>query len=260
MSDEVKHLYGSHVHILNSATLNSLLAQACLPETKQPRLSDLVAHLYEALLLNVLDKEFPKEAFETPTRMTEHHPEARLKTSRLQVNQKTVSVDLARAGIWPSQVCYQLLTNLLNPEMVRQDHVYAARQTDSKGQVTGTSLAGSKIGGDVEKSIVLFPDPMGATGSTMCEVLNHYKKHAGGKALKYISLHLIITPEFIKKLKAEHPDLIIYSLRLDRGLSAPDVLSEIPGKRWDEERGLDHNQYIVPGAGGVGEVLNNAFV
>jgi uracil phosphoribosyltransferase len=30
--------------------------------------------------------------------------------------------------------------------------------------------------------------------------------------------------------------------------------------RWDEERGLDDHHYIVPGAGGVGEVLNNAWV
>ena len=78
MSDEIKHLYGPQVHILNSVTLSSLLAQACLPETKQPRLTDLVARLYEGLLLSVLDREFPKEEFETPTRMTEHHPEARL--------------------------------------------------------------------------------------------------------------------------------------------------------------------------------------
>ena len=28
----------------------------------------------------------------------------------------------------------------------------------------------------------------------------------------------------------------------------------------EEEKGLTDKQYIVPGAGGVGEILNNAFV
>ena len=57
-----------------------------------------------------------------------------------------------------------------------------------------------------------------------------------------------------------HPEVVVYALRLDRGLSAPDVLETVPGVRWDEERGLDDRQYIVPGGGGFGEVLNNAFV
>ncbi|MGH7280580.1 MAG: uracil phosphoribosyltransferase, partial [Polyangiaceae bacterium] len=39
-----------------------------------------------------------------------------------------------------------------------------------------------------------------------------------------------------------------------------DVLATVPGTRWEEERGLDEHQYIVPGAGGVGEILNNAWV
>jgi hypothetical protein len=50
------------------------------------------------------------------------------------------------------------------------------------------------------------------------------------------------------------------ALRLDRGLSPSNVLNTAPGTHWDEERGLDDSQYIVPGAGGVGEILNNAWV
>ena len=50
------------------------------------------------------------------------------------------------------------------------------------------------------------------------------------------------------------------ALRLDRGLSAPEVLQTAPGERWDEERGLDDKQYIVPGGGGFGEIMNNAYV
>jgi hypothetical protein len=38
------------------------------------------------------------------------------------------------------------------------------------------------------------------------------------------------------------------------------VLATVPGTHWAEEKGLDEHQYIVPGAGGVGEILNNAWV
>jgi uracil phosphoribosyltransferase len=38
------------------------------------------------------------------------------------------------------------------------------------------------------------------------------------------------------------------------------VLQCEPGERWDEERGLTDLGYIVPGAGGVGELLNNSWV
>jgi hypothetical protein len=52
----------------------------------------------------------------------------------------------------------------------------------------------------------------------------------------------------------------VYALRLDRGLSPPAVLRTEPGTHWAEERGLNDIHYIVPGAGGVGEILNNAWI
>jgi uracil phosphoribosyltransferase len=73
-------------------------------------------------------------------------------------------------------------------------------------------------------------------------------------------MNLIVTPEFLRRVTTDVPDAIVYALRVDRGLSAPDVRASVPGERWDEERGLNDSQYIVPGAGGVGEVLNNAWV
>ena len=45
----------------------------------------------------------------------------------------------------------------------------------------------------------------------------------------------------------------------DRGLSTPEALAERPGTLWAEERGLNESGYIVPGAGGLGEVLNNSW-
>jgi uracil phosphoribosyltransferase len=87
-----------------------------------------------------------------------------------------------------------------------------------------------------------------------------YKKKVPGKMRKIICLHLIITPEYVRRVTTDHPDVAIYALRLDRGLSAPEVFATAPGELWEKERGLDDRQYIVPGGGGMGEVMNNAYV
>ena len=101
---------------------------------------------------------------------------------------------------------------------------------------------------------------MGATGTTVNTALAHYRDAGHGAPRKTIAMHLIVTPEYLRHVRAEHPHVVVYALRLDRGLSAPDVLETVPGTRWDEERGLDSHDYIVPGGGGIGEVLNNSFV
>ena len=76
---------------------------------------------------------------------------------------------------------------------------------------------------------------------------------------RYITVNLIVTPEYLRKMRADHPDAIVYAVRLDRGASSAEVLKEKPGVRWAEERGLTDKQYISPGGGGFGEIMNNAF-
>lgn len=237
-----------------------MLTRLCGPQTHQPTINELIEFLYTDLIRVVLNNEFPTVKVKTPTRMTQKHPSQFLETQVLDTNQRAVSVNLARAGTFPSHVCYNALNYILNPELVRQDHVTAARTVDEKFKVTGTTLGGSKIGGDVEKAMVIFPDPMGATGGTLVSTLDFYKNSVKGKAKKFIALHLIITPEYLKRITGAHPDLIVYAVRLDRGLSSSDVLKTVPGERWDEERGLDDTDYIVPGGGGFGEILNNSYV
>ena len=61
-------------------------------------------------------------------------------------------------------------------------------------------------------------------------------------------------------MHAKHPDLIVYAIRLDRGLSSEKVLASVPGTFWNEEKGLNDQNYIVPGGGGFGEIMNNAYV
>ena len=80
-----------------------------------------------------------------------------------------------------------------------------------------------------------------------------------GDARKFIAVNLIVTPEYLKNLHNVHPDVVVYALRLDRGASSEKVLAQKPGTSWNEESGLTDKQYIIPGGGGFGEIMNNAF-
>lgn len=255
---EIRHHYGPNVHLLSDPFLLSYLARLCSEETTQPVINELITTLYSALLKTVVNHEFPVKNARIRTRMASQHFEGVFQGPIIDSSIPVVTVNLARAGTLPSHVCYTALNYFMNPHSTRQDHISIGRTTNEQEKVTGSRVSGHKIGGSVDQAIVLFPDPMGATGSTIVEALNLYKSH--GKALKYISIHCIVTPEYLKKIKTLHPDLVVYAIRLDRGLSERSVLDTIPGTHWDREKGLNEKHYIVPGGGGFGEIMNNAYV
>ncbi len=256
----VEHRYPKQIKLFDDAFLSHQCAVASSQGCVQPFLNQTIKTIFRQICINIINCEWPLSDSKLPTRMTEIHDRMTLDTKLLSLSQKAVCVDIARAGMLPSQVFLDVLFEGIGPQGIRQDHIFASRVTDETGRVTHTHLSGSKIGGDVDHSIVMIPDPMGATGHSMCEVISHYKEKVEGTARKYIAAHMIVTPEYIKKITDIHPDVIVYAARLDRGFSSEKALAEIPGTFWDEEKGLDDNQYIVPGAGGVGELINNAFV
>ncbi|MDZ4663152.1 MAG: uracil phosphoribosyltransferase [Pseudomonadota bacterium] len=258
--NEIPHKYGPRIHILNDPFATTLLCELCSPKTIQPRVNQLVHLLYGSLLRKVVNRELNLIEVEVPTRMTELHPNKMYRGKVFSPEQRIITVSLARAGQLPSQVCYDMLNQLVNPQNVRQDHVHISRTTDQDHQVTGSHIAGAKIGGDKEQSLVIFPDPMGATGSTIKTIIDYYQTKIAGAATRFLALHLIVTPEYLKQALAVAPNLDIYAFRVDRGLSSDKVLNSVPGTFWNEERGLNDNQYIVPGGGGFGEIMNNSFV
>ncbi|MFN7823919.1 MAG: uracil phosphoribosyltransferase [Pseudobdellovibrionaceae bacterium] len=260
MAKKVEHYYGPQVTIYNQTFLNGILAELCHPETMQPKINHLVELLYTHLLTEVMNEVFPKKSKQSPTRMTASQSGQLLKYESFDSEQKVISVNIARAGTYPSHICFDALHYAIEPAYLRQDHIFAARSTDGKNQVTGTEIGATKIGGDKENSIVLFPDPMGATGNTLLAALDYYKRQVSGTARALIALHLIVTPEYLQKVMTHHPDVLIFALRLDRGLSPEAVLSTAPGKYWEQEKGLNEKGYIVPGGGGFGEIMNNSFV
>ena len=257
---EIAHQYGPNVRLIDDPLAWTQLARLCARETIQPEVGHLVRVLYQRLAQIVIAAEFPRERIAVPTRMVAHSPEAVYRGLALDRSTQCVTVGIARAGTMPSQVVYDLLNEVIDPSGVRQDHLFMSRATDAEGKVIGATWHDAKIGRDVEGRILLVPDPMGATGSSINSALTHYKTRLEGTPKSCITMHLIVTPEYIRNVLKEHPETRIYALRLDRGLSPAKVLSTAPGTHWDEERGLDDHHYIVPGAGGVGEILNNAWV
>lgn len=258
-SQRLVHLYGPNVHILSDLWARSVLARIGHPNTDTPELHRLIGSCYRQLL-RAMTEQFPTADVTLPTRMTEIEPRAAFTGSIVDPDHRVVVVDVARAGMMPSYVIQESLFELIPPKNIRVDHVYMQRVADSvTGAVTGTELSGSKIGGGIDEATVLIPDPMGATGGSLAHVMNHYLENIGTPR-RFILAHLMITPEYIKRITTEFPTAQIYALRLDRGLSTEQALATVPGTHPNQERGLTDKSYIVPGAGGVGELLNNAFV
>ncbi|MFC1756540.1 uracil phosphoribosyltransferase [Patescibacteria group bacterium] len=254
--NEVEHNYGENVHILDNPVLSCLLLELSLSSTVQPRISWLLENIYNGLINTVVNREFPVRHESVLTRMsTIQGKKALVSGELLNRDVQLVIVNMATAGDQPANIIYNWLNYIFNPSLIRQDHLMPNRTVGNHGEITGCDIAGCKIGGEVEGAIMLLPDPMGATGGTVEETIDIYKGR--GEPEKIIAMHLVITPEYIRKVKERFPTLVVYAVRLDRGLSSPEVLKTLPGTDIQNEVGLNANGYIVPGLGGMGELINN---
>lgn len=254
------HRYGPNVHLLGDRFLLSLLARIGSPDIGPVQLPSLVRTAYRRMLQEVLAREFPVRQLRVRTRMTATEPKAVYDGPVLCRDTRLVLCAVIRAGILPAQACFEAAVEVLAPEHVRLDFLNMSRVTDDDNRVTGVRLDGSKIGGPVDDAVVLVPDPMGATGGTVCRAVEVYRELGGEGPRVFAALHLMITPEAIRRITAMHPGVKIYAARLDRGLSTERALQSEPGTYPDEERGLNDADYIVPGAGGMGELLTNSWV
>lgn len=254
------HHYGPDVHLFDDPFLNTLLSRIGSPDVATNELPALVRSAYARLCQEVLAREFPARSARTPTRMAATEPRAFVHGTQLCRETRLVVTAVIRAGILPAQVCYEAASEVVPPANVRLDFLNMSRVVDDQHHVTGVRLDGSKIGGDVAGAVVLLPDPMGATGGTVCRAVDVYRDLAGDGPRCLIAVHLMVTPEAIRRVTAMHPGVKIYAARLDRGLSSERALASQPGTHPDEERGLNDVHYIVPGAGGMGELLTNSWV
>jgi len=90
----------------------------------------------------------------------------------------------------------------------------------------------NKLPVDINMRTVILCDPMLATGGSASDAINILKQ-AGVLDIKFICL--VAAPEGVAKIRADHPDVNIYSAALDEKLN-------------------DH-AYILPGLGDAGDRL-----
>ena len=254
---QIEHQYGERVRILADIAALTMLARLGSPDSRQPEVNRLLRRCYERLMMAVVNELFPREQATIPTRMAAVAPGTAWSGPTIKPNTRVVFVGLARAGTLPAYQGFDMLHDLCDPAGLRVDHVSMQRRTDPEGRVIGVDIGGSKFGGDVEGAIVMLPDPMGATGSSLCDAIDLIKA-LPGTPRAIVGVHLIITPEFVRRVQATHPYAHIFALRLDRGTSSEAALAAVPGAD-PSESGCNDVHYIVPGAGGVGELINNSY-
>ena len=144
---EIEHRYGSNIHILANPFLLGHLANLCAKETVQPAINRLVRILYEDLVRTVIAAEFPRRRVSVPTRMIDSSPRAIFEGEVVDSDVRAVTVNIARAGAIPSQVAYDLLNEILDPQLVRQDHIIMSRMlAEDDHHVVGAGIGGMKIG------------------------------------------------------------------------------------------------------------------
>lgn len=253
------HRYGERVHVLDCPWTNGALARMSGPDVTYTELVSIVRATTARLATEAYGTQLPRARRTQTTRMAEHHGSLGVwRGQGLDLDMKVVVVDVIRGGMIPAQTCFELL-GLVHPlEHLRLDHLNMQRVAGESGRVERVDLTGSKIGGSTEGATVVIPDPMGATGATMRRAYGHLVENHGPPA-RVIAISLIATPEFLRTVLDLGPEVIVYAGRLDRGMSSARALATQPGTHWDEESGLDQNDYIVPGAGGLGELLSHSW-
>lgn len=255
----LKHAYGERVYIQDDALSATLLARLSSADTPHPELMAVLRAAYQHLGMQAFGMSLSACEAEIPTRMLALQPDAGVwRGMLLDPSERVVVLDIMRGGIVPAQTLFELLTLVLPLDSLRLDHLDMARISDESGRVSGVDLRAAKVGGTLEGATLVIPDPMGATGGTLRRAVSWLCEHHGTPK-QILALPLIATPEFLAVTRDLDQEVQVFAGRVDRGLSPAHVLRETPGACWDEERGLTETGYIVPGAGGLGEVINNSW-
>jgi len=129
-------------------------------------------------------------------------------------------VPVLRAGLGMAEGILEVM-----PE-ARVGHLGMARDEQTLEPVVYLN----KLPTDLDAGPVLLVDPMLATGGSACEAISILRSH-GARDLRLVCL--VASPEGVKRMLDEHPDVRVYTAALDRTI---------------DERG-----YILPGLGDAGD-------
>lgn len=223
-----------NVHISKNALVRTWLVTFCAKGTRRRDRIRAQHNIYWDLFTWAMAAEFPREELSTTTNMDAVLTEPAGIRSHVPV---TV-VDTIRAGMRPALLCHEILleSDVIDESLVHEHHVTASRRADAQGHVIGVDVNFDKADEPVKpKSIIIIPDPMLATGTTLAAVITRYHHDYPGMIDKVIVVSMIAHQKGIDTILAQHPETRIFVGRVDPGLT---------------EKG-----YIIPGAGGVGELL-----
>ncbi len=199
------------VHVSTHPLIQHKLARLRAKDTKPPEFRELVAAISRVLFFEALqDVRLKPVTVETPV----------VTTTCYEIGETIGLVPVLRAGLGMAEAMLHTL-----PETAVW-HLGLYRDHATLKPVTYYNKLPAKPTMDV--AIVL--DPMLATGGSAIEAIGLLKK-GGVPKVKFASL--IASPEGLKALQLEHPDVPIYLAALDTHLN---------------EKG-----YIVPGLGDAGD-------
>ena len=142
------------------------------------------------------------------------------KTKGVEVDQQIVLVPILRAGLGIVGGFVEVMPN------ARVGHIGLFRDEETLKPVDYYF----KVPRNLDQALVLLLDPMLATcGSAVAAIT--YLKERGASTIRLVNL--VSAPEGVRRVRKAHPDVIMYSCALDRGLNS---------------RG-----YILPGLGDAGD-------
>lgn len=164
------------------------------------------------VLVNEISKQFTLSQFpvETPLMMT----------NGFTLAAPVVLVPVLRAGLSLVQPFLQMIPD------AKVGHIGLRRDEETLEPIDYYY----KVPKDLDISTVILLDPMLATGGSAAASFA-YLKHNGAKHLLFASL--IAAPEGIERMNKEHPDVLIYTAAIDKG--------------------LNENGFIIPGLGDAGD-------
>lgn len=150
------------------------------------------------------------------------------KAKGAELKEKILQVIVMRAGEPFADGGARLLDEI---NSVREIGVVDAHRVEKPGFKFEIVMGSFKVPKFDKNTIVVVYDPMLATASTLTEILKRLKKH--GTPKKFIVCSIIAAEYGLNKLQKHFPDLIVYTLGVDKKLNS---------------RG-----YIVPGLGDCGD-------
>ncbi len=178
----------------------------------QPEQFRAVVKRISSVLSVEIAKDFELEKIEVDTPLE--------KTEGFKLKQQVVLVPVLRAGLGMVAGFLELMP------YARVGHIGLQRDEETLLPVEYYY----KTPRDIEKAEVILLDPMLATGGSGSEAIK-FLKNRGAKNIVFACL--VASPEGIRKISEDHPDVMIYGAALDRE--------------------LNNKGYILPGLGDAGD-------